>query len=498
MDGSAERRSCQRYDRLLDSVPALIAYTDAQYRIVLVNRAYADSFGRRAEELIGRPVREHVGAESFERNRPYFDAALAGTAQQFENTVVDPSGALRHTQVSFTPDIVGGVVDGVVVMITDITALVEARQVFNDAQRLAAIGSWVLDPATGMLIFSDELYRIIGIDRPGDGPRLDQIQSMIHPDDQERADRVRREAIRDGEGYEIDYRLRRPDGREVHVHGIGHVERGPDGHPVRVWGTLQDVTAARAAAAQLLRVNAELAGVNRLQADMITVLGHDVQQPITVVMSYLELLLAGWDEEDDEAKKHLLGRVAKAATRINALVDDVLALSVVDSGALTCLPRFVDVVALLAEVEAEVDTPFEVRAEPTEVLADPRHLRRALTNLITNAGKYGAAPIEVTVRGQDETVEIEVRDHGEGVPPEFVPLLFERSSRAQTGVATQRPGTGFGLYIVKQFIEANHGQVGYHPHVPNGACFTVTLPAAPRRPGAGPARRNERARRALR
>jgi PAS domain S-box-containing protein len=498
MDGSAERGSRHRYDRLLDSVPALIAYADTQHRIVLANRAYADFFGTTPEALIGRPVRELLGDEHYERSRPFFEAAEAGVIQQFENAVVDRSGNLRHNQVTFTPDIVGGVVDGVVVMSTDITALVEARQVFNDAQRLAVIGSWVLDPGTGSLTFSDELYRIIGIERQRENPRLDLIQSMIHPDDQTRADQVRWDAIRSGDGYEIDYRIRRPDGREVRVHGIGHVERGPDGHPARVWGTLQDVTAARAAAAQLLRVNAELAGVNRLQADMITVLGHDVQQPITVVMSYLELLLAGWDEEDDEAKKHLLGRVAKAATRINALVDDVLALSVVDSGALTCLPRFVDVVALLAEVEAEVDTPFEVRAEPTEVLADPRHLRRALTNLITNAGKYGAPPIEVTVRGESGTVEIEVRDHGEGVPPEFVPLLFERSSRAQTGVATQRPGTGFGLYIVKQFVEANHGQVGYHPHVPTGSCFTVTLPAAPRRPAAGPARRNERARRALR
>ena len=71
-----------------------------------------------------------------------------------------------------------------------------------------------------------------------------------------------------------------------------------------------------------------------------------------------------------------------------------------------------------------------------------------------------------------------VADEGEGVPKDFVDELFSRFSRAETGVAATTVGSGFGLYIVRQLVEAHGGRVEYHRNVPRGACFTVTLPVS--------------------
>jgi signal transduction histidine kinase len=78
-------------------------------------------------------------------------------------------------------------------------------------------------------------------------------------------------------------------------------------------------------------------------------------------------------------------------------------------------------------------------------------------------------------------VEICVADTGEGVPDELVPHLFERSSRAASGVVPTRTGTGLGLYIVRELVEANGGTIRYEPHRPSGSRFVVELPAGPAR-----------------
>ncbi|HEY0002000.1 MAG TPA: ATP-binding protein [Actinoplanes sp.] len=124
-------------------------------------------------------------------------------------------------------------------------------------------------------------------------------------------------------------------------------------------------------------------------------------------------------------------------------------------------------------------TPVSVIApDETTGLADPAQLQLILGNLLTNATKYGSPPIEVTVLNAGEQVAIRVADHGEGVPPEFVPHLFDRFARADSGVATTTAGTGLGLYLVRQLAQAGGLDVGYEPHQPRGAVFTLTVPRA--------------------
>jgi signal transduction histidine kinase len=119
-----------------------------------------------------------------------------------------------------------------------------------------------------------------------------------------------------------------------------------------------------------------------------------------------------------------------------------------------------------------VDVADDVRA-----MADPEHLQRVFINLLDNANKYGAPPIAVTASQVGEDVLITIEDCGSGVPPEFVPRLFEKFAQASTGPTRKSGSTGLGLSIVRGLAEAMGGEVTYRPGEPTGSCFTVRLRA---------------------
>jgi signal transduction histidine kinase len=225
--------------------------------------------------------------------------------------------------------------------------------------------------------------------------------------------------------------------------------------------------------------NRRLTEANQVQADMMVMIGHDARQPLSGVIGYIEATLEEWENTPDDIRRANLTKAASAAHRVDQLIEDVLTMGSLDAGTITAKPESVPVRQIIEEAieSAGGGVPITLLADAADrALVDPWHLRQIVANLIGNAVKYGMAPITVTVRPADHAVEIVVCDSGEGVPRDFVPHLFERFTRAETGIATRKHGTGFGLYIVCSLIKANHGRITYHPGEPAGACFTVRLP----------------------
>jgi signal transduction histidine kinase len=231
---------------------------------------------------------------------------------------------------------------------------------------------------------------------------------------------------------------------------------------------------------QLALTQDRLAEANRIQADMIAMLGHDARQPLTAVIGYSEANLEDWEISPVSAKRALVVKTAVAARRLNQLIEDVLTMANLDSGTLMCRAESFAPDTLIAEViaaageEGAVTVSGDLTAHTT---MDPWHFRQIVTNLVGNAQKYGAPPIAVTVHPAAGRMRIAISDQGEGVPTGFVPHLFERFTRADTGIATRKQGTGFGLYIVQRLAEANDGSISYTPGATGGSCFTLDVPA---------------------
>jgi signal transduction histidine kinase len=411
-------------------------------------------------------------------NRPYVDGVLAGHEQLFDRDVVDVRGRVRHVQTSYSPDLVSGTVRGFFVLVIDVTARVEAQRALDEAQSVAGVGSWAMSVSSGEITFSDELYRIFGEEPGAFEPTLGALMERVHPDDAERVATVRARAVGEGEAYQIEYRIRRRDGSVAEVESRGRAIKDASGDVVRMTGSIQDVTEVNRASRELSRVNTELIQLNELNADVLGMLGHDVRGPLSVVLGYLEELDEDWSTSTETVRKHHVATARAAADRLRTLVDDILALASLESGEIKPEASDHDLAILVAEALSAVPGQADVAIQgerDLKVWCDAFHVRQVVANLTSNALRYGAPPVVITLSGGDDTVSVTVSDRGPGVPEQFVPQLFDRFARGPDRHAAR--GAGLGLYIAHRLAAANDGTLEYASGPDGrGAVFTLTLP----------------------
>lgn len=216
--------------------------------------------------------------------------------------------------------------------------------------------------------------------------------------------------------------------------------------------------------------------------EFLSVVSHELRTPLTSLLGLLHTLELHDERLDPERRRHLVTRARVNAERQRQLVDDLLDVSRATRGALHPDPTTVPVASLVAEVTDALDATWSTRVHvPDDHVAhvDRGHLHQILSNLLTNAGKYGAPPVDVTstLLPGGGALMLQVRDHGPGVSPQFLPFLFERFSQESTGDRRTASGVGLGLWIVRELAQANGGDIEYEDADP-GARFTVVLPTA--------------------
>lgn len=465
--------------KVLDGVPAMIAYWDRDQRNVVANAAYVEWFGLRPDQMRGIHISKVLGDDVYRMNLPYITGALRGEPQLFQRTLVDTAHRTRHTQASYVPDVdPAGDVRGFFVLVTDITERVEAERAMAEAQRIGRMGSFTWEARTGAVEWSAEMFRLVGVVPGQESPSAELYLALIHPDDRPRLQQAFENAQVRGEGYELGYRLVRPDGSLRYLYSRTTAECTAEGEVLRLTGIVQDITDSELARQELVTANAALDRANQLYGDLVAMLSHDARQPVALVRVILESMLRHWSAATDDEKLADLEQAVTVTCDLGRLFDDMLAVTRLASGTLNATVQPTSVSRVVADSLALVPPALDVKIDVPEqltVLATPWQLRQMLTNLIGNAGKYGLPPIEVSADRVGDRVEISVTDHGPGVPPDLVPTLFQRYAPADH---RGQHGAGFGLYIVERLAEANAGTVTYRFVPPTGSRFTITVPAA--------------------
>ena len=220
---------------------------------------------------------------------------------------------------------------------------------------------------------------------------------------------------------------------------------------------------------------------NAVMTNFVALAAHELRTPVTTVHGFVQTLnhLGARLSEDQTHEIRLA--LEQQTARMAGLVEQLLDLSRLDAEAIDVSPQKVVLHERLAEVVAVAagarvgEVELDVAAD-AQAVVDPAILDHIVTNLVTNALRYGRAPIRVTATANGEQLRVSVEDSGPGVAREIESTLFERFTRA--GVARDRvSGTGLGLSIARAYAQAHRGDLRYERGQPSGARFVVDLPS---------------------
>jgi nitrogen-specific signal transduction histidine kinase len=221
---------------------------------------------------------------------------------------------------------------------------------------------------------------------------------------------------------------------------------------------------------------------NELMTNFVALAAHELRTPVTTVHGFVQTLNHLGDRLEESQKDELRLALEQQTARMAALVEQLLDLSRLDAEAVEVKPQELDLRQRLRDVVAVAagSRLGDVRVEvigPTVAVVDPSILDHIVTNLVTNALRYGQAPVLVNAVVDGGQVRISVEDAGPGVASEIEETLFERFTRA--GVARDRvAGTGLGLAIAHAYARAHSGDLRYERGQPGGARFVVELPTS--------------------
>ena len=224
---------------------------------------------------------------------------------------------------------------------------------------------------------------------------------------------------------------------------------------------------------------------DEVKTNFIALAAHELRTPMTTIHGFVTTLHHLADRLDDEQKASVRIALLQQTQRMATLVEQLLDLSRLDAESIDITPERVDVRAQVEEIiHTTAADPSAVRNDvPADTIAtvDRNALERIVTNLMTNAFRYGMPPVRIRAEQTDRHFRLTVEDEGNGVAPEFAPDLFERFTRSQ-GSRSVAGGTGLGLAIARSYARAHGGDLVYEDVIPHGACFRLILPMARKEP----------------
>lgn len=229
--------------------------------------------------------------------------------------------------------------------------------------------------------------------------------------------------------------------------------------------------------------------VQQAQTEFVSTVSHELRTPLTSIKGFADTILRAGDRLDASAQRRYVGIIKDQADRLTRLVEDLLAVSRLESRKMQLTIRALNleeavqrVCQNLSEKSKRHQIVLKIPPGLPQVWADADRLEQILTNLIDNAIKYSAAETTVTVTAravhQDpEMVEFSVADQGGGISAEYIPQIFTKFSRQDNPLTRQTEGTGLGLYITKSLVIALDGNINVTSE-PGSTTFTVQIPAA--------------------
>jgi two-component system, cell cycle sensor histidine kinase and response regulator CckA len=499
---AALRERETNYFDLFNTVKQAIYIQNPDSTFIIVNQGAVDMYGYAREEFVGKTPEflAAPGKNDFGQIAAILDRAFRGEPQKFEFWGRRKDGSIFPKDVWTVKGKYFGK-DVLISLANDITErkraeakLRENEKLLGEAQAIAGLGSYALHIQTGKWESSDMLDTLFGIDRAYEHT-VAGWEALLHPDDRARMmEYFQNEVVGQGRPFDKEYRIIRGDNRAVRwVHGLGRLEFDGRRNPVKMIGTIQDITGRKEAETEKALLEADLHQAQKMESvgRLAGGVAHDFNNILQAIMGNVELALE--QTKPDDPIHHDLLEVQNASRRAADLIRQLLAFARKQ----TVAPRTIDLNQTVENmlkmlrrlIGEEVQLVWTPAADLWPVRMDPSQTDQILANLCVNARDAMGGTGEIQIETKNTHVdELNALRH-EGFSPGDYVLLMVSDTGCGMGKDTQDrifepffttkdmgKGTGLGLSTVYGIVRQNQGHIAVYSEVGKGTIFRIYLP----------------------
>jgi PAS domain S-box-containing protein len=350
------------------------------------------------------------------------------------------------------------------------------------------LGFWDVNFQTEETIFNERWAQMLGYSLNEIENTREMWLKNIHPDDRERVLKVG-EDYRMGRipNYEVEYRAVTREKDVIWQISKGAiVERDVNGAPLRMVGTVTDITERKHMEDDLIMAKEVAESADRLKSAFLATMSHELRTPLNAIIGFTGIMLQELAGPLNEEQRKQLTMVQNSSRHLLALINDVLDISKIEAGQLNLsissfelgpsIEKIVALVSPLAE-KKEIELRLDVADNVETATTDQRRLEQVILNLLNNAVKFTEkGHVRISCRREDEHYILSVADTGIGIRPEEISGLFQPFHQIDTGLSRKHEGTGLGLSICKKILNLMGGEISVESQWGQGSIFTMRFP----------------------
>ena len=481
---TATRTAREMVENMSD--PVILAGPDG--RIVGFNQATTDLWGY-GEELIGTPpttlVVEREASTVFGVIK---EAMEKGYAKNVQHTALtrDKREIPILLSVVMLRDADGNPLNMVAVA-RDISELKKAEAALNESLERFRVASgavsdlvWEWDIHSGKLEWYGDIDARLGY-KQGEFPRtIEAWGGLIHPEDFARVDHILNEHLENSAPYVVEYRIGSKDGGIQYWYDSGTALRDSSGKPYKMIGAVADITGRKKAEEKLRDALSELQRSNSELEQFAYVASHDLQEPLRMVSSYVQLIEKRYKDKLDEDAHDYINFAVDGARRMQSLINDLLEFSRVGTRGQSFKPmastNALNTALHNLEIAISDSGATVTHGKLPLIVGDEGQVVQVFQNLVGNAIKFhGKEPPRIDIAAEKRVDEwvFSVNDNGIGIDQQFfdrIFIVFQRLHRDEYS------GTGIGLSVVKKIVQRHGGHVWLESEPGKGSTFYFTIP----------------------
>ena len=479
---------------LLDLAQDAIVVRDMRGGILFWSRGAEAMYGWLSQEALGHNAHELLRTEF--TDTPEQIEALLLHQGRWEGEAIhhkrDGTRVIVASRWVLQRDPAGAPV-GILTITNDITArkqtdaeLLLLTERLSLATAVAKVGVWEWDLASNTLTWDATMFDIYGC-APAVPMPYAQWSAAVLPEDLAAVEATRRKAIREKGQGAAEYRIVLPDGAIRNVSAVERVVLDERGNVSRVIGVDMDITERKKAEEALEQIRQDQM---RFKDDFLSHVSHELRSPLTAIKQFTTILLGGLAGELNTEQREYQEIVLKNIHQLQAMIDDLLEVTRLETGKLTVELESVSVANAVTDAfntlqgtagAKGVTLSCDLPPDLPRAHADQTRLRQILIILLDNAIKFtpdgGAVTIEARLLRHDPRfLLLEVSDTGCGISPEMAQRVFERLYQVSEHIKSSRKGLGLGLYICKELVTRQSGHIWVKRRPQGGTTFSFTLP----------------------